>query len=361
MPEQQTFLKDKAYDFVPLLDECRRLSYIPHNVMERGAYNGKLKLKIRVLSPMHIGGRMQDYDNMGNVIKKQVTRNGNIIIPGSSLKGASRSVAEAVSYSCAVKVPNNILKGILPENNKEQCSNINNGICIVCSIFGMANGDAAYKGKVNFGEFRLISGGLEKIQIPLLETPFKDDTKNDVFYKNNYKDNYKNKKTGYGNERLYYCMACESGKCQSCSKEEYLQNIKKAGKERNMAFRGRKFYKTNGGNEILSNKKVCCEMIRQGSVMEGELIFQNLRKEEGMLLAYALDINNYFTMKLGYGKPLGYGKVKISLEEVKCVSSRYPDAGYLDEDVIKNWGREYRERSSDEIRSVINKLEEIMV
>ncbi|MCI8746371.1 MAG: hypothetical protein HFH67_00675 [Lachnospiraceae bacterium] len=353
MQELQTFLKDKAYDFVPLLDKCKRLSYIPHNIMEKGSYNGKLKLKIQVLSPLHIGGRMQDYDNMGNIIKKQVSRNGNMVIPGSSLKGAVRSIAEAVSYSCAVKVPDNILKRILPINNQEQCSNINNGICIVCSIFGIANGEAAYKGKVNFGEFKLISGGLEENQIPLLEKPFKNDTTNDVFYNNNEKKNY-------GNERLYYCKACETGRCQNCSKEEYSQNIKEAGKERDMAFRGRKFYKTNGGNEAPPNKKVCCEMIRTGSVMEGELIFQNLRKEEGMLLAYALDINNYFTMKLGYAKSLGYGKVRIYLEEVESASNRYPGSGYLEKEIIENWGREYRERCSDEIKNVINKLEEIM-
>lgn len=358
MDAPEIFLKDKAYDFVPLLNECKRLSYIPHNIIGKGTYSGKLKLKIQVLSPLHIGGKMQDYDNNGNIIKKQMRRNNDIIIPGSSLKGAARSIAEAVSYSCAVKVPDKILERILPADNNVQCPDINNKICMVCSIFGMANGEAAYKGKVNFGEFKLINGGLERIQIPLLGTPFKNDIKNDVFYKGKKKG----KEENYGNERFYYCMACEYGpvKCQECSREEYLQNIEKAGKKRNMAFRGRKFYKTDGGNETAWGRKVCHEMIKAGSVMEGELIFQNLRKEEGMLLAYALDINGYFTMKLGYAKPLGYGKVRISLEEAVCASSRYPGTASLDKEIIKGWAEEYREESGPEIRSAINKLEEIM-
>lgn len=357
MPGLQTFLKDKAYDFVPLLDECKKSGYIPHNIMEKGTYNGKLKLRIHVLSPLHIGGRMQDYDINGNIIKKQVRRNGKIVIPGSSLKGAIRSVAEAVSYSCAVKVPDNVLKRILPKNNYEQCSDINNGLCMVCSIFGMTNGEAAYKGKVNFGEFILIDGGLEKVQIPSLESPFKNyPPKHDVFYSNNRT----NKKYNYGNERLYYCKACKLENCQNCSKEKYFENIEIAGKEREMAFRGRKFYNANGEEQTQTRKKTCCEMIVRGSIMEGELIFQNLRREEGKLLAYALDINNDFTMKLGYGKPLGYGRVKICLEKVVSAGSRYPGAGGLDEKIIRDWSKEYRENSSDEIKRVISKLEEIM-
>ena len=99
MSGQQTFLKDKPYEFVPLLRECRKEKYFGHHVIEEDTYAGKLKLKLTTLSPLHIGGGDRDYDENGNVIVKQMCRNGKAVIPGSSLKGAVRSIAEAVSYS----------------------------------------------------------------------------------------------------------------------------------------------------------------------------------------------------------------------------------------------------------------------
>ncbi|MCI9368955.1 MAG: hypothetical protein HFH65_01280 [Lachnospiraceae bacterium] len=375
MSEFQTFLKDKPYEFVPLLEKCKRIQYSEHNVLERDTYNGKLKLKITVESPLHIGGKQQDYDEKGNIIKKQMCRNGKIIIPGSSFKGVVRAVAEAVSYSCAVKLPNNILKKALPLANNCCCSNIEDGLCITCSIFGMANESGHYRGKISFGEFILETGELVRKTIPQLESPFKNyPDSHDVFGK-------KKGKHIYGNERLYYCKACDTGNCQNCSKEEFFQCIEEAGVEREMRFRGRKFYNpdrinsnkgTEGKREVTNKKEfdnseenvnkeqTCYEMIESGSVLRGEIIFQNLREEEGKLLAYALGIGQTFTIRLGYGKPLGYGKIKVELESVENISNRYAINKELNESIVRDWIQEYKTNSPDDIQEVICELERIM-
>nr|WP_302141132.1 RAMP superfamily CRISPR-associated protein [uncultured Schaedlerella sp.] len=354
MSGRQTFLRDKPYEFVPLLRECRKEKYYGHHVMEEDTYAGKLKLKLTTLSPLHIGGNNRDYDTNGNVIIKQMCRNGKAVIPGSSVKGAVRSIAEAVSYSCAVKLPTPKLARALPEENAASCSGIDGKLCITCTMFGMVNGSRAYKGKVSFNEFELKSGNLIHESLPKLESPFKDyPDRHDIFGES------KGKLT-YGNERLYYCRACENGNCQDCNKEDFFKHIEMAGAERAMEFRGRKFYSTGRESTVETNQNTCYEMLEVGSVLEGEIIFQNLKETEGRLLAYALDIGNFFTMKLGYGKPLGYGKVKIELEGVEDLESRYPVGKKISREIVESWGEKYRTDSPDEIQKVIKEFERIM-
>jgi len=349
----QTFLKDKPYEFVPLLDQCKLIEYGSQRVMKERIYSGKLGLKITVLSPLHIGSKQQAYDNNGNMIKTQMRRNGKIVIPGSSLKGAVRSVAEAVSYSCAVKVPDVKLKEILPLQNNSSCSSARK-LCMTCYIFGMMSRVEGYKGRVQFGEFVLQSGNTESKKLPKLESPFKN------YPKVHDKFGTGEKRNNYGNERLYYCSACSSGDCENCTKEEFFQNIDFAGINRKMEFRGRKFYSTQKELVLENHKETQFEMIAPGSVLTGEVLFQNLGQEEGRLLAYVLDIGHFFTLKLGYGKPLGYGKVQIDLESAEGIGSRYPSVAGIDKELVESWAQEYRTDNTDEIQSVIGELERIM-
>lgn len=400
--DRQTFLKNKPYEFLPLLETRKEIQRYSHQDMAVETYSGKLKLNITALSPLHIGSKQKEYDAFGNAKKKQMRRNGSIIIPGSSIKGAVRSIAEAVSYSCAVKPPSGQLRKLLPVKNKLPCSNPKSkGICITCSIFGMAgemgkkgkkdeeegkskkeDAKESYKGKVVFGEFTWIKGGAGAqtvyAKLPRLESPFKDyPNPHDVFGKSDTKNQYR-----YGNERLYYCKACNTGDCQNCSKQEYFQKRDKAGEEREMAFRGRKFYsikreisaesilEINGGkrgNDF--------EMVSPGSVFSGEVLFQNLTEEEARLLAYSLGIGHHFTMKIGYGKPLGYGKIKVDLLDVEDMRDRYNlglvgaegmrsqcnlQGTVLDKEKVERWAKEYHDSSQADIKAAIDELERIM-
>lgn len=378
MSERQTFLKNKPYEFLPLLETCERFGYGDPPVREDCVYSGKLGLKITVLSPLHIGGGLQDYDADGNVIKKQMRRNGQVILPGSSLKGAVRSVAEAVSYSCAVKLPGKVLdlQRALPAGNKQPCQSAGR-LCMACYIFGMMAGGGGnkkkdgkqkdgkqrdksdeptcFRGRAQFGEFVLESGSLIDKNLPALKSPFQDyPNPHDIFPPS------KKGKISYGNERLYYCKACTEGNCESCTKENYFQKRDIAGQEREMEFRGRKFYSTGKEWKPESGGNTRYEMIAPKSVLKGEVVFENLRQEEGRLLAYALDIGHSFCMKLGYGKPLGYGKVKIDLERVQSLGDRYPSAAKVDKELVERWAREYRTQHTGQIKMAVDELERIM-
>lgn len=143
MPQTQTLLKDKPYEFVPLVSQCNREFYNSLAVRGDCIYSGRLNLKITVISHLHIGSGEREFLQNGNVLKKQMRRNGKCIIPGSSLKGAVRSVAEAVSYSCAVKAPDYNLKSALPDGNMSSCSD-SRELCMACYIFGMTGKDGNF-------------------------------------------------------------------------------------------------------------------------------------------------------------------------------------------------------------------------
>lgn len=354
MSQKQTFLKDKPYGFVPLLGTCRRKPLLSHQEMNAHTYSGKLFLKITVESPLHIGSGRTTCDSEGNIVKTTMRRNGRGVIPGSSIKGAVRAIAEAVSYSCAVKLPDSKVKKLveaLPETNKKSCSF--KELCPSCSIFGTIAGKTGYKGKVNFGEFVCRDVSEEKavsLLLPALESPFKDyPSNNDLF----------NRK-GYGNERLYYCRACSSEHCEDCSKENYFEHVIKAGKERDIGFRGRKFYLSDACAYGETKKKTFFEVMEPSSILRGEIIFQNMRREELQLLAYALDIQHFFRMKLGYGKPLGYGNVNIDLEDVEEMRIGNKKEQGLKKEDIESFAVEYRENSPDDIREAMRHLERIM-
>ncbi len=353
MPERETLLKDKPYEFIPLLEQCRQEDYCQQQIREKCSYSGKLKLKITTQSHLHIGSGQQDYDENGNIIKRQVRRNGQIVIPGSSLKGVVRSVAEAVSYSCAVKVPDPILKTILPEGNNKACSNVK-GLCMSCFIFGMMSDSGSFKGRAQFGEFVLKCGVLDKKKIPQMKSPFSN------YPKEHDRFGVKYRKCNYGNERLYYCMACEAGDCGSCTKQDYYLNREVAGTGRKMGFRGRKFYSTAKELELKDVQEDNYEVIPPGSVFEGEVRFQGLREEEGKLLAYALDIGHFYNMKIGYGKPFGYGKVQVDLIGAESMPGRYPSVTGISRELIEKWAKDYREESTWDIALAIKELERIM-
>lgn len=363
-------LREKPYEFVPWIRTCERKESSSHASAEAGTYSGKLLLKLTVESPLHIGSGQQEVDDYGNIIKLQTRRNGIPVIPGSSLKGAVRSVAEAVSHSCAVKPPDKMLKKCLPPENREPCTNIEDGLCITCSMFGTQG----YRGKIDFGEFLQEQRRTKKERLPQLESPFQDTSEFG------------------GNERLYYCKACGNDcqdgwqdECQDCTSGDAAVRIRSAGDGRNIEFRGRKFYSTdreNAENEG-NRKEITYEMLNVGNVLSGEILFQNLREEEGRLLAYALNLAGSFTMKLGYGKPLGYGKVRMELTGVEDFGDRYSSCGTgsedgdascekecgqggsvckrLNKETVVRWGKEYKENcGSEDIKNAVEEFERIM-
>lgn len=358
MSEKQTFLKDKSYGFVPFIQTCKQTKGLDQRTFADNTYSGKLKLKLTTQTPLHIGSGIVVCNEDGEVLHKTMRRNNTIIIPGSSFKGVVRGIFEAVSFSCGVKLPDPRVRDLeqaLPKKNRFPCNKLQ-FMCPTCSTFGMATRDENYRGKVNFGEF-MSDGNVKTSSIELVqqESPFRNyPEKHDVFLQGNY-----------GNERLYYCMACDSGDCGTCEKQNYRSKVNEAGRKREMKFRGRKFYYTdkrevNTNQEEKEPKMTCIEMVDQDTSFTGEVVFQNITESELKILAYALNIGKHFNMKLGYGKPFGFGLVGVELIDVENLMSRYTGVKGLTCEEVEQKALQYKENCEPEIKEAIQRLEQIM-
>ncbi|HHY39244.1 MAG TPA: hypothetical protein GX507_10005, partial [Clostridia bacterium] len=145
----ETLLGRKPYTFVPIL-EVRpqdRRGIVPHNQFERGRFTGQLRLSLEVITPLHIGcGSFRL--SQGKVAYGFYRRNGRPAIPGSSLKGAVRSLAEAASRSCATLPTRNCprLEDALPRGAGKSCND--ESACPSCRLFGFVHGRNGYRGRV---------------------------------------------------------------------------------------------------------------------------------------------------------------------------------------------------------------------
>lgn len=361
----ETMLGKKPYKFVPFNKEISRTNPIRHNgENNKKAYSGKLKITIETLTPIHIGQGSYSFDKAG-VIVNFIRRNNRITIPGSSFKGMLRSVYEVFSESCTPALPNNCkeLQNAFPNHHQDMCDDTNN-LCPTCSVFGMVNGHNSYKSKLRFGDFTLEDDektSIQFIKMPKLESPFKPYPE---FDNNNRPTCFTDKTTGYGNERLYYADLLDS--------EEDYDNFKKDAEyfpmingntQRNIKFRGRKFYLHNDDEtkQIRSTNKNAkrYEMISKGKKFVGEIIFQDLSQKELAILALSLGLadGDNFKYKIGYGKPAYYGSIKLSIDEV--INRRY-NVEKVSIELLKKFANDYKNNAQGSLQIAINKLSIIL-
>ncbi|MDY4079950.1 MAG: RAMP superfamily CRISPR-associated protein [Clostridium sp.] len=360
----ETMLGKKPYKFVPFNKEISRTKPISHNgVDNKKAYSGKLKITIETFTPIHIGQGSYSFDKAG-VIVNFIRRNNRITIPGSSFKGMLRSVYEAFSESCTPALPNKCkeLENAFPNHHIDMCDDKNN-LCPTCSVFGMVNGHNSYKSKLRFGDFTLEDDektSIQFIKMPALKAPF---TTYPEFDDNNRPHCFTPKTTGYGNERLYYADLLDS--------EEAYDNFKKAdyfsmingNTQRNIKFRGRKFYLHNDDEtkQMRNNDKNAkrYEMVSVGKKFTGEIIFQDLSQKELAILALSLSLadEDNFKYKIGYGKPAYYGSIKITIDNV--INSRY-NKDSISLQSLKEFANDYKNNASENLKISIEKLSKIL-
>ena len=131
--------------------------------------SGTVNCRITTLTPFLIGKRSDRGVSF-------VEREGKPVIPGTSLKGMIRSLAELAGNGCAVVGKS--------DNNHKPCSSIDS-LCITCRIFGMmekGRNAKVFMGKISFGDgiFQGDTPVYGKHQI-LMGTPAPRHT---AFYKN---------------------------------------------------------------------------------------------------------------------------------------------------------------------------------
>lgn len=258
----------KPYAFVPI-PEARVSQQQPvgHDHYKDELLTGTIKGVIVALTPLHVAsGNIELTGGRPSLVKAHFRRNDRPTIPGSSLKGAVRSIVEAVSNppSClrvTKAPPKNLPPGAMQCRDKER-------LCVACRMFGAMG----YLGQVRFADAALERGAIEIIQIPPLHPPGR-----------------------YEPERVYV---------------------------HNGRVKGRKFY-MHGRTGQTARGNVPVEACPARSLFPLTVHFENLEARQLALLLTALGQGQpRLFPKLGGGKPVCFGSVEIKEAEVSTISPR---------------------------------------
>lgn len=247
----------------------------------RGSIEGKISIKVKAITPVHISSGSYGIKDNKNIYKEFVKVNNEPIIPGTSFKGCIRNIAESISYSC-LSTGRSIKKYKIPNKKRENC-----GGCIICNMFGAPG----FKSRIQFPDLKPVEYKTDIIGIPKSYSP-RPNTKG------------------------------------------YLDN--------SGMYKGYKFYK-HGINGIQPTGNVPCEFVLAGSEFEGDIIFQNLSREQVQLLCFSMGLSEDINPKIGYGKSYFYGSIEVTSD---------PKWAKL--------AKEYKEIKSTSIRRNIDALSKIL-
>jgi hypothetical protein len=262
---------EKPYDFVPFPKRRPdREKGAGQDKLDARLLSGTLELTLRTLTPVHVGSGYSDFIKAGNQeylaalqaskpIREEGTTRRRYLIPGSSLKGAVRSIVEAITRSC-IRITQGRYRPYIPQGYGG-CMSVND-LCIACRLFGAQD----YQGHVSFEDAVAPRGSLVLLGTPLLWTPARG---------------------GRGLPPRYL--------------------------ERDRA-KGRKFYR-HASPPSGVDPRAC---IKSGAELPLRIHFLNLSEAElGVLLtALGQHPDHRFPIKLGGGKPVGLGSVQIILNRV---------------------------------------------
>jgi len=266
---------EKPYDFVPFPKERPdREKGAGQDKLNPCLLSGTLELTLRTLTPVHVGLGYSDFIKAGNQeylaalqaskpVREADAVRRRYLIPGSSIKGAVRSIVEAITRSC-IRITQDRTQGrhrpYIPQGYSG-CMSVND-LCIACRLFGAQD----YQGHVSFEDAVAPKGSLVLLDTPLLWTPARG---------------------GHG------------------LPPRYLQG--------NQA-RGRKFYR-HARPPSGADLRAC---IKSDAELPLRIHFLNLSEAElGILLtALGLHPDHPFPIKLGGGKPVGLGSVQVVCQRI---------------------------------------------
>jgi hypothetical protein len=258
---------EKPYDFAPLPFRAARDPIAGHHLFAPGTETGSLECQLVLLRPLQVAAGLLDFvrDRRGEeqmaALHAGVPRAGRrvYVVPGSSLKGVLRNLAEAVSFSCfGVAAPG--VRGHIPEPLR-RCTRLDR-LCPACRLFGMTGARReSYMGSVHVTDAELPPDGkVAVVRTPLLWTPVRG---------------------------------------------QRLPNLYLRGRQ----LRGRKFY-FHGQMAVGPDARVA---LQAGQSLHAAIYFDNLSPGLlGVLLAaMGLHPEHRFPIKMGGGKPVGMGSLEV--------------------------------------------------
>ena len=249
----------KPFEFVPFPTKSSRQATKGHDIYHAQDFSGKFSYRLVALTPIHIASGTYALSpeevalGYEGIVRDCYRVGDRPAIPGSSLKGMVRAIVEAVSASCVMvtKVETDQLPG--GEKLTRGCQP--DRACPACSMFGRLN----RLGKVSFSDALLEPGQrTEPYHLPSLHRPHPDSP-------------------------------------------VYLDETKH--------YKGRKFYYHGQPGQSLGQPIV--EVIPKKGELKGDFEFINLTVNELGLLFFALGLDNTFRPKLGGGKSVCLGSIRI--------------------------------------------------
>jgi CRISPR/Cas system CSM-associated protein Csm3 (group 7 of RAMP superfamily) len=283
---------EKPYDFVPFPKRRPdRKKGAGQDKLNPCLLSGTLELTLRTLTPVHVGLGYSDFIKTGNQeyfaalqaskpVREADAVRRRYLIPGSSIKGAVRSIVEAITCSC-IRITQDRTQGrhrpYIPQGYSG-CMSVND-LCIACRLFGAQD----YQGHVSFEDAVAQEGFVPVVGTPPLWSPL-----------------------GGGEDAKRYKRHGELP-------QRYLDDTTRKA-------RGRKFYyhRSVPSNEQTRREFDMRMCIESGAELPLRIHFLNLSEAElGVLLtALGQHPDHRFPIKLGGGKPVGLGSVQIILNRV---------------------------------------------
>jgi CRISPR/Cas system CSM-associated protein Csm3 (group 7 of RAMP superfamily) len=200
------------------------------------------------------------------------------LLPGSSLKGVIRSVAEALSGSCLVlpqpRRGEVEYRGRPPVSYRvprgfEHCRDAD-ALCPACRVFGSLSGGNSFLGKVALSDAR--AAGEVETEWLTIEALMEPKPRHRAWYED---------------------------------------------PQRRGVMRGRKFYYHRPLGPRTTPKKTrynkTVEAVKPGALFEFSVDYTNLTDDELALLVFALVLEPEMCHKVGMGKPVGLGSAKIEV------------------------------------------------
>lgn len=276
------------YDFVPVdFDEFpapERHKPLGHNVFAPDSKSGSLTARITAETPIFI--------KRGSTRYFQTNKQGDYIIPGTSLKGLFRSLVETVEHGCfGGKVPG--MRDMFPSGSDsyKQCTDTNN-LCIACRMFGMLepykrkDGECSvYMGKVAFQD-AIVEKDVNHPPIHTIDL-MPQHPEHAAFYR--IDGDHRKPIAG---RKFYF---------------HHPQQVQVQSRQQNY------------GSDI--------EPLGTGSEFSFTVDFTNLEPVEWHALLYAIVLEPGMRHKIGYAKPMGLGSIRIEVEKIRFVdyARRYTD------------------------------------
>ncbi|MGD1804658.1 RAMP superfamily CRISPR-associated protein [Dapis sp. BLCC M126] len=269
----------KPYKLIPFSGRKPRLEHpAGHDKFKANYLHGNLFLNLTVQTALHISTGVvvlgSDVGKNSIPLIKTMTQgiDNSLIIQGSSLKGCIRSVYEAITNSSLgvvskVTSQNIPTRELLPSNKKES-------LCPASRVFGAMN----WQGLIEFtdAKYQKVSsvGFMPSLYSP--RTQINEGEKNPIYFN-------------------------EQGK-----------------------VKGRKFYyNTNRAVDKGKEQGIPVQQAKNQYIFTTKLQFKNLKPEElgTLFIVLGLDPKYPLALKVGAGKPVGFGTMKIEVSEANILKN----------------------------------------